>query len=182
MAEAARDGNRVATILGVSNVDSITPAKVAVDPATGRMLVTAVITSGATTATEYTEGDIDATIAGIAVLGEGPSNTMRPLQTDATGNLLTNVFSFTRVTADTQIKASAGFVHTITIAPTGTPAAGVLTVYDSTTEAGAAIFSCSLPASVFAPFSVTIDANTANGIFVGFDGTLTNTQCTVSWR
>ena len=182
MSQAARDNNNVPTILGVSSSDVTTPEKIAVDPATNRMLVSAVVTAGATTATEYTEGDVDASIAGIAVLGEGPSNTLKALQTDASGNLLTNVFSYTRVTADTQIKASAGFIHTISIAPTGTPVAGVLTVYDQTTEASPPVFSVSLPASVFTPFTVTLDVSTSTGIYIGYDGTLTNTQATISWR
>lgn len=87
MAEAKRDGNRVPTILGVDNGDLTTPAKIAVDPATGRMLVTAVVTAGATTATEYTEGDVDASFSGVMLLGEAPGNVAKPFAVDADGNL-----------------------------------------------------------------------------------------------
>ena len=37
----------------------------------------------------YTEGDIDASIDGVAVLGEGSSNTLYPLQLDGDKNLKT---------------------------------------------------------------------------------------------
>lgn len=110
MAEAARDGNRVATILGVSNGDLTTPAKVAVDPATGRMLVTAVVTAGATTATEYTEGDVDASFTGIMLLGEAPGNVAKPFAVDASGNLLltvTGVSQYDEGTVDTTITGTA---------------------------------------------------------------------------
>jgi len=91
-------------------------------------------------------------------------------------------YSYNRRIADGQVKATAGFLHTITVAPTGTPAAGVLTIYDSASETGTVIFSCALPASVFLPFTVTIDAPFTTGLYCGFDGTLTNTQVTFSYR
>jgi hypothetical protein len=45
------------------------------------------ILSGGSSGTQYTEGDTDATITGTAALAEGPSNTLTPLQTDASKNL-----------------------------------------------------------------------------------------------
>jgi hypothetical protein len=39
MAEAARDFNRIPTLLGVSSVDGVTPVLLQVNPATGRLLV-----------------------------------------------------------------------------------------------------------------------------------------------
>lgn len=91
-------------------------------------------------------------------------------------------YSYTRVVADGQIKASAGALHTITIAPTGTVTAGVLTIYDSATESGTVIYSVSLPITTFTPFSVLLDVGTTTGIFVGFDATLANVQVTVAAR
>lgn len=139
MAEASRDQNRVPTLLGVSNVDFLTPVRIGADPVTNRLLVSAVITQG-------------------------------------------DAYTYTRLTADGQVKGSAGFIHSVFIAPTGTPVAGVLTIYDSLTETGTAIMSVSLPASVFQPIPIILDVNTTTGIFVGFDGTLTNTQVTIGWR
>ncbi|MDB5531531.1 MAG: hypothetical protein JWR51_4634 [Devosia sp.] len=91
-------------------------------------------------------------------------------------------YVFGRVTADGQIKGSAGFIHTITITPTGAVTAGVLTVYNSTTETGTVVASFSLPVTTFTPFSVTLDVACSAGIFVGFDATLANVGCTVSYR
>lgn len=47
MAQAARDANFVPTLLGVSNVDGITPVAVYADPVTHRLLVDTVAFSGA---------------------------------------------------------------------------------------------------------------------------------------
>ena len=46
MTDAKRDNNRVTTIEGVSSVDSVTPALIEVNPATGAVLVE--ITTGST--------------------------------------------------------------------------------------------------------------------------------------
>lgn len=41
------------------------------------------VVSGGTAGVQYTEGDIDASITGTAALAEGPSNTLTPIQVDA---------------------------------------------------------------------------------------------------
>lgn len=46
MADAARDANRIPTLIGVSEVDGITPTRVAVNPTTKRMLVDVAIDAG----------------------------------------------------------------------------------------------------------------------------------------
>lgn len=46
---ASRDINRVTTLLGVSNVDGLTPVVLEADPVTGRLLVSAVVTTGGVT-------------------------------------------------------------------------------------------------------------------------------------
>lgn len=91
-------------------------------------------------------------------------------------------YVFGRVTADGQIKSSAGFIHTITISPNGAVTAGVLTVYNNTAESGTVVASFSLPVTTFTPFSVTLDVACSTGIYVGFDATLANVSCTVSYR
>lgn len=91
-------------------------------------------------------------------------------------------YSFGRATADTQIKGSAGFVHTISVAPTtATPTAGLVTVYDSTTETGTAIYSEWIFATDVG-HTITLDVPTTNGIYVGYDATLANASVTVSYR
>lgn len=91
-------------------------------------------------------------------------------------------FSSTRVTADGQIMATAGFVHTVSISPTtATPTAGLLTIYDSATEAGTAIYSEWVFATTVG-HTIILDRSCSNGCFVGYDGTLTNVSVAVSFR
>lgn len=91
-------------------------------------------------------------------------------------------YTYGRATADTQIKASAGFVHTLSIAPlTATPTAGLMTVYDNTAESGTVIYA----EWVFATdvgHTITLDVSCGTGIYIGFDATLANVQATVSYR
>lgn len=89
--------------------------------------------------------------------------------------------SYSRVVADGQVKGSAGHIHTINIAPTGSVTAGVLTIYDSLTETGTVIYSVALPTTTFTPFTVLLNVAAATGIFVGFDATLANVQVTTSY-
>lgn len=88
----------------------------------------------------------------------------------------------TRVTADTQIKSGAGFLHTITIAPTtAVPTAGLVTIYDSLTETGTILYSEWVFATTLG-HTVIIDGTFVNGLYVGYDGTLANVSVTVSNR
>ena len=91
-------------------------------------------------------------------------------------------FILGRVTADGQIKGSAGFIHTISFAPTtATPTAGLITIYDSTTETGTVIFSEWIFA-ITPGHTITLDLPAATGIFVGYDAAVTNVSVTVSYR
>lgn len=87
-----------------------------------------------------------------------------------------------RATADAQIKGSAGFIHTVSIAPlTATPTAGLLTVYNSLTETGTIVYAEYIFATT-PGHTVTLDIPCGTGIYVGFDGTLANVQVTVAYR
>jgi hypothetical protein len=97
-------------------------------------------------------------------------------------------FSYSRVLADTQIKSGSGFLHTLTFAPTdSSPTAGSITIYDSLSESGTAIFSYSVQnygspsTSYFTPFSVVLDVAFTTGLFVGF-ATTDDVGVTVSYR
>ena len=131
MAQAPRDNNYNATILGVSNADLETPTRIAVDPVTGRMLVTATVTAGATTATEYTEGDVDASFTGIMLLGEAPGNTAKPFSVDSNGLLNIGVSAATSGgtsiyrsldldETEEEVKATAGQVYGMWVTNTAT--------------------------------------------------------------
>lgn len=76
------------------------------------------------------------------------------------------------LTSDTQVKASAGFVHTITISQNdAAPTAGTIDVYDNTAASGTKIFTWTLTTAVFTPFTVVLDVSCANGIYVDFTTT-----------
>lgn len=91
-------------------------------------------------------------------------------------------YTYSRATGDILVKSGAGFIHTLSIAPlTATPSAGLLTVYDSTTESGTAIYSEWVLATS-AGRTITLDTDVSTGIYLGFDGTLANVQATISYR
>ena len=93
-------------------------------------------------------------------------------------------FSYKIVTADAQVKASAGFVHAISCATSAGAAAtaGALTLRDATTETAPIVHTIGIPASAFTPFGFVIDEVFSTGIYAGFDGTLAGVSCTVSYR
>lgn len=109
--------------------------------------------------------------------------TVQPGNTPNTSPWLTTpaVFAKSRVTADGQISAVAGRLHTISIAPTtATPTAGLITVYDSLSETGTIIYS----EWVFATtpgHTIIIDSTITTGIYVGYDGTAANISVTVTY-
>jgi len=73
---------------------------------------------------------------------------------------------------DTQVKASAGFLHTVTISCNdAAPTAGSLIIYDNTAESGTVVFNHTFTTTPFVPFSVVIDATMATGIYVGMTTT-----------
>lgn len=98
MADAKRDANRVPTLIGVSNADLSTPAKIAVDPDTGRMLVQADIFSS--TNTGLTDGEaIDVADLLMGVVGSDGTN-YQVLKVDSDGNLQVDVLTMPAVTVD----------------------------------------------------------------------------------
>jgi hypothetical protein len=109
-------------------------------------------------------------------------STWDRMRGDTNGTLVEQRFSYSRKTADGQVKGSAGFVHAVTIAPTtATPTAGLLTIYDNTAESGTVIYSEWIFATT-PGHTVILDVVAATGIYVSFDGTLANVSCTVSYR
>ena len=121
------------------------------------------------------------------------------LQGDANGNLkttgatltagedLTNNRLMTRPTysysavavADVQVKASAGYLHTVTISCNdAAPTAGSVIIYDNTAESGTQIFNHTFTTTPFVPFTVHFDITMATGIYIGFTTTAdVNVSC-----
>lgn len=134
-----------------------------------------------------------ATKVGVLAIGvrDDALATLTPVDNDYTeglrvssrGAVWTTIdgYLYGRATTDTQIKGSAGFIHTVSFAATGTVTPGVITIYDSTTESGTVIFSSTFP-TTFTLFTVTLDVYATTGIYVGYDGSVANVQTTVSYR
>lgn len=102
---------------------------------------------------------------------------------DLTNNVLKveQRFSYSRATADVQIKAGSGFLHTVTFSATGTVTAGLITIYDNTAESGTVIWSGTIQTGLN-PTTIQLDVSFAAGLYVGYDGTIANVATTVSYR
>lgn len=92
-------------------------------------------------------------------------------------------FSYSRKTADGQVKGSAGFIHTIIVTPTAaTSTAGVITIYDSLTETGSVVASIYVPTNNTQNIIYPLDVVCSTGIYVGYDATASDHSVTVSYR
>ena len=124
--------------------------------------------------------DLRATVGGFLLVSQGDLSAGENLTTNR--QMVEHAYNYSRKTADGQVMAAAGFVHTITISPlTATPTAGLLTVYDNTAESGTAIYTEWVFATT-AGHTVQLDVACATGCYVGFDATLANVAVTVSYR
>lgn len=187
---------RPMTVSNALPVEIMRGVALATQPVSGT--VTANLGTGGTAATSLGKAE-DAVAAsgdtGVPIFGvrrDGPTLTSQASAGGDYGEIATDdggvlwvrnrPLTYSRVVADGAVKASAGHIQTITFAPTGTPTAGVITIFDNTTETGTVIFSTQIPASVFTPFTVQLNVAATTGIFVGYDGTVTNVQVTTSFR
>ena len=187
---------RPMTVSNALPVEIMRGVALATQPVSGT--VTANLGTGGTAATSLGKAE-DAVAAsgdtGVPIFGvrrDGPTLTAQASAGGDYGEIATDdggvlwvrnrPLTYSRVVADGAVKASAGHIQTITFAPTGTPTAGVITIFDNTTETGTVIFSTQIPGSVFTPFTVQLNVAATTGIFVGYDGTVTNVQVTTSFR
>lgn len=91
-------------------------------------------------------------------------------------------YSYSRLTADGQVKSGAGFLHTITFAQAdAAPTAGSIIVYDNTAESGTVIYSETFTTDVFRGYTITLDVSFSTGCYVGFT-TTADVGVTVSYR
>lgn len=88
----------------------------------------------------------------------------------------------TPCTADTLVVSRQAKLCSVSIAPlTATPTAGLLTIYDATSETGTVLYK----EWVFATtpgHTIELECICRNGIYVGFDATLANVGVYVSWE
>ena len=89
--------------------------------------------------------------------------------------------SYRACTGGTAVVSGKAVLDSISIAPlTATPTAGLLTIYDSTSESGTVVYK----EWVFATtpgHTIDLDVLCRTGIYVGFDGTLANVGVTVAY-
>lgn len=107
---------------------------------------------------------------------------------DQTNNVMRveGQFTYLQCTADTQVKGTPGFIHTLTIQSTdAVPTAGTIIVYDNTAESGTEIcrFDIKATANIGIQSSQTIilDVLALTGIYVGFT-TTADVRLTVAYR
>lgn len=103
---------------------------------------------------------------------------------DQTADLIVveNRYTPQHCTADVQVKAGAGFLHTLTFACLdAAPTAGSIIIYDSLTETGTIIYSETFDTTAFRGYTVTINGTFSTGLYVGFT-TTADIGCTVSYR
>jgi len=108
--------------------------------------------------------------------------TYQPLYEDNTNGVakVEAQYSYKSViTADAQVKSSAGFLHTVTISCNdAAPTAGSIIIYDNTAESGTQVFNHTFTTTPFMPFSVVLDYVMATGIYIGFTTTAdVNVSC-----
>lgn len=83
--------------------------------------------------------------------------------------------------ADTQVKASAGFVHTVTCGSDAAATAGTIILYDNTAESGTVVYTWTFPAANVPTATVVLDVVMTTGIYMGYT-TTGDVDCVVSYR
>lgn len=102
--------------------------------------------------------DLDTKLA-----GEDQTNDVMKTEQQFTGQMCT---------ADTQVKAAAGFIHSVTFqCSDATPTAGSIIIYDNTAESGTQIVNFQVQATYFTPFTLMLNRICTTGIYVGFTTT-----------
>ena len=92
-----------------------------------------------------------------------------PLSTDLKGNLrvVEEYNYFSPITASAQVKATPGFLHTLTITQNdAAPTAGTITVYDNAAATGTVIWRWTFTTAVFLPFSILLDVKFATALYI----------------
>lgn len=95
-------------------------------------------------------------------------------------SIILTEYKYAKVTADGLVASGKGTLHTVTFSATGTVTAGVITIYDSLTEANTAIWAGTIQTALN-PTTITLDVNYNTGLYIGYDGSIANVSTTVSF-
>ena len=118
------------------------------------------------------KGNVNANL-GTLISGEDQTNGVLKVE---------GQFSGTTCTADTQVKSSAGFLHSLTFYCTdAAPTAGSIIVYDNTAESGTVIVNFQVTTTFFNPFTLIFDRICTTGIYAGFT-TTADVGVQANWR
>lgn len=83
--------------------------------------------------------------------------------------------------ADTLVKTGGGKIHTLTFSCNdAAPTAGTIDIYDNTSAAGTKVYSETFTTTAFRGFSVLLDCQVDNGIYVDFT-TTADINCIVTY-
>ena len=114
------------------------------------------------------------TTLGTLISGEDTTNGVMKVETQFTPSAV--------VVADTQVKASAGFLHCINVSQAdAAPTAGDIKIFNNTAESGTLIWHWNLTTAVFVPFQICPDVVMSTGIYIGFTST-NDVNVSVSYR
>lgn len=139
-------------------------------------------------ASSFGDTDSGTALPGVAI-GAWNGSTFTPLRTADAAVASTGVlkveqkYSYSAVAVvDTQVKATAGFLHTVTISCNdAAPTAGTLIIYDSASETGTVVFNHTFTTTPFVPFTVLLDYTMGTGIYCGLT-TTGDVNFSVSYR
>lgn len=86
--------------------------------------------------------------------------------------MFNNIYQPLLLTADGQVKAGGGVLHSITfLCNDAAPTAGSVIVYDSLTEAGTQLINQTFTTTPFPAYTLVLDVAFATGLYVGFTTT-----------
>lgn len=139
-------GHNVQIIASGDQIDDDTPKVTGTTVGAKRAIdvnVVKTVGSGGGSGTEYTEGETDASITGTAALAEGPSDTLTPLQVDASGNLKVSVENAT-ITVDGTVTANHEVTSTATHSNVSGSATSVTLLSSNGSRRGATIYNDSI--------------------------------------
>jgi len=160
---AASDGASVSGDTAHDAIDAGEPVKIGGKAADPTSLPNAVAAGDRVDASFSTKGEFLTYLTGL-IAGEDLTNDVLKVE---------HQYSYSAVAvADTQVKATAGFLHAVTISCNdAAPTAGSLIIYDNTAESGAVVFNHTFTTTPFVPFTVIFDIEMATGIYVGMTTT-----------
>lgn len=139
------------------------------------LLLAVAVGSMAATVSYFGAGAADQLGVSLATLISGEDQTNNVMRVEGQ-------FSYKYIPhADTQVKASSGFVHTVTCDSDAAATAGTVILYDNPAETGNVVYTWTFTTNNYPSATVLLDVVMPNGIYMGFT-TTGDVDCVVSYR